>query len=624
MLTISSLTYRIAGRTIFDEANLSLLPGWKVGIIGANGTGKSTLLKLVMGELLSDGGTIEFATGLSVGMVRQDMEEGEISLLDVVLKSNKEYFDLMAASETETDPYKISEIHERLIDIDAYTAPARASAILSGLGFKEEDLSQPISSFSGGWRMRVALAGALFQAPDVLLLDEPTNHLDLEAIMWLETYLMNYPHTVLLISHDRDLLNKCTDHIVSVENKRLELYTGNYNTFEKERAERRGLQQKMHEKQMQQRAHLQKFVDRFKAKASKAKQAQSRVKALEKMDIVDAVIADRATTFHFPQPEELAPPLMTLRQADIGYDGVPVLNKVDQRIDMDDRIALLGANGNGKSTLIKFISGRLKALHGELEHTSKLRIGYFSQHQTDEFDVESTAYFEMKRLLPGIEESVVRGKLGRFGFNKQLSDSKIKTLSGGEKARLLFAMISYNAPHMLLLDEPTNHLDIEAREGLVQALNTYDGAVVIVSHDPSMVERVADRLWLIKDGECQVYDGDIDTYRKLVLDDQRQERRSKRKAKDAANGKENNAENKQKKKDCASLEKKVKHAEKEMQKLNGKKDAMEEMMAEPAFYDDKDNAQQVQFSYNQLVKKIERTEQRWEEAQQAYDSAMNS
>jgi ATP-binding cassette subfamily F protein 3 len=620
MLSISSLTYLIANRPIFQDASVTLMDKWKVGIVGANGAGKSTLFKLIMGELGIDSGAIEVNNRFSMGMIRQDMPDGDISLLDVVLAADKERAELLAASEIEEDPYKIGEIYTRLSDIDAYTAPARASAILAGLGFREEQLQDPMSSLSGGWRMRVALAAALFQQPDILLLDEPTNHLDLEAIMWLENYLMSYPKMLLVISHDRELLNKCTDHIVHVENKQLTLYTGNYDSFEKERAEKRGLQQKMYEKQQAQRAHMQKFVDRFRAKASKATQAQSRLKALEKMDMVSAVIADRTTKFTFPQPEELPPPLISISDVDLGYGkDKPVLTGVDERIDMDDRIALLGANGNGKSTLIKFIAGRLKARCGGMHHATKLRIGYFSQHQTDEMDMDSTPFMEMTRLMRGDMESGVRGKLGRFGFGKTLQETRIGDLSGGEKARLLFALISYNAPHLLLLDEPTNHLDIDAREALVQALTEYEGAVVIVSHDPSMVERVADRLWLVKDGKVQNFKGDLADYRQLVVENRRQEKSAEKKAKKGPSQKELRAQAAAKRKEFAHLYKDVEVAEKELSQLNKKKKELEMQMADPAFYDDTDKLQDAQFEYGRLLKDIEEVEATWLAAQEAYE-----
>jgi ATP-binding cassette subfamily F protein 3 len=536
MLSISNLTYKIGPRTIIENATITVMDGWRVGVIGHNGAGKSTLFKLISGDLHADGGTVSMSERQRFGMVRQDIPETDTPLIDIVLGAHEEMAQLWREAETETDGMKIAEIYQRLGDMDAYAAPAKAAMLLTGLGFKEAQLQEPFSSFSGGWRMRVALAAALFVEPEILLLDEPTNHLDLEAIMWLETYLLSYKHTLLIISHDRELLNKCIDHVIHVDKQKLTLYTGNYDSFERERALRLGLQQKMFEKQQAERAHMQAFVDRFKAQASKARQAQSRVKALERMDIVDAVIAERAVRFVFPNPDRIPSPMLSINHADVGYtEGTPILKRVHKNIDHDDRIALLGANGEGKSTLMKLIAGRLGSMKGDVFRSGKLRIGYFSQHQTEELDVDSTPYEEMLRLFqkknPDAKEPVVRAKLGAFGFSRTLADNKIGALSGGEKARLLFAFMSFDAPHLLLLDEPTNHLDIDAREALVQALNAYQGAIVIVSHDPNMVERVADRLWLIKDGACRDFDGDLEDYRKFIIQSRREARKEEKKSK---------------------------------------------------------------------------------------------
>lgn len=622
MLSVTNLTYRIGGRTILENCNVNVMDGWKVGVIGLNGAGKSTLFKLASGELHADGGDISMTNKHKLAMVRQDMPEVDTPLIDLVVQANTELAELLAAAETETDPYKISDIHERLMELDAYSAPSRAAILLTGLGFKEEQLTEPFSSFSGGWRMRVALASVLFLEPEVLMLDEPTNHLDLEAIMWLEEYLANYPHTLMIISHDRDLLNKCVDHIIHVDKKTLTMYTGTYDTFERERAERLGLQQKMHEKQKAQREHMQAFVDRFKAKASKARQAQSRMKALEKMDIVDAVIADRAIKFTFPQPEELSPPILSMNWADVGYtEGKPILRKVHQSIDMDDRIALMGANGNGKSTLIKLIAGKLGAMEGEVVRSGKLRIGYFSQHQTEELDMTSTPFEEMKKLMvkkkPDVSEPAVRAKLGSFGFSKDLADNKIAALSGGEKARLLFAIMSFDAPHLLLLDEPTNHLDMDAREALVQALNAYEGAVVLVSHDPSMVERVADRLWLIKDGACEPFDGDLDDYRKFIIQSRREERKEERakKSKAAKNEAKSSA------KPDSSLLKKAAQAEQDVLKLTAEKEKLEAQMAQPGFYNNSGDAAKVQKKYDEVVSKLNEQEAQWLDFQEQLERA---
>ncbi len=613
MLTVSDLTYKIGARTILDECNVTVMDNWKVGVIGLNGAGKSTLFKLISGDYIPDGGTVEKNEKQRMGMVRQDIPEVETSLIDLVLEADEELAALWKATETEEDPNKIAEIYERLADMDAYSAPAKASRLLTGLGFSEEQLSEPFSSFSGGWRMRVALAAALFVEPEILLLDEPTNHLDLEAIMWLEGYLASYPHTLLIISHDREVLNKCIDHVIHVDRQKLKMYTGNYDTFERERAEALGLQQKMHEKQQAERAHMQKFVDRFKAKASKATQAQSRIKALEKMDIVDAVIADRAVHFKFPNPQEIPSPMIAIDKVDIGYTkGKPILNRVHENIDHDDRIALLGANGNGKSTLIKLIADKLQPMSGEVRRSNKLRIGYFSQHQTEDLDVTSTPYQEMMTLMrasnPDVTEPKVRAKLGAFGFSKELSDNRISSLSGGEKARLLFAIMSFDAPHLLLLDEPTNHLDIDAREALVQALNNYEGAIVIVSHDPNMVERVADRLWVVRDGECQHFDGDLEDYRNYTIQ-ARRDQRKKDKDKKSTTTTGTPAAKTLNPQAIAKLEKKI-------AKLETQKQELETLMSTEDFYTKPHTeTSDIQNRHAKITKDLETVEAQWLEAQ---------
>lgn len=607
MLSIANLSYKIGTRTIIEDSSLNMQDGWKVGIVGVNGAGKSTLFKLIAGVLKPDSGSVSMTSTQRMGWVRQDIPETETPLIDLVLAANEKMAGLWKQAETEEDPNKLADIYQELADMDAYSAPAKASTLLTGLGFKEEQLTEPFSSFSGGWRMRVALAAALFVEPEILLLDEPTNHLDLEAIMWLENYLMNYPHTLLIISHDRDLLNKCIDHVVHVDKGALTLYTGNYDTFERERAARLNLQQKMHEKQQDQRAHMQAFVDRFKAKASKARQAQSRMKALEKMDIVDAVIADRAVQFTFPSPEgKIASPMISVTDADIGYiEGKPVLKKVRESVDLDDRIALLGANGNGKSTLMKLIAGRLDAMKGDVFRASKMRIGYFGQQQTEELDLESTPYQEMREIMvkgnPDIKEHAVRAVLGSFGFGRDMADNKIRSLSGGEKARLLFAFMSFDAPHLLLLDEPTNHLDIDAREALVRALNDYQGAIVIVSHDPTMVERVADRLWVVRDGKVEGFDGDLEDYRKYIIQAARDAKKNDRKKDKAASSTADKPKEKKKNKRSTGM------IEDEIEALTTEKEKLEAKMASN-YSDD------VQKKYDEVLKKLEAAEAEFLEA----------
>ncbi len=534
MLDLKNITYRIAGRTLLDQATLSLPKGSRVGLVGPNGTGKSTLFKLITGELELDGGEIGMMSNTKMGIVRQDLPDDDTSLLDVVLAADTERAELMLELETAEDPQRIADIYTKLIDIDAYEAPARASMILTGLGFDVEKQSLSISDFSGGWKMRVALAAALFRNPDLLLLDEPTNHLDFEAIVWLENYLQKYEHTFIIISHDRETLNKTVSHIAHLDQLKLTLYTGNYDQYETSYAQKRMGHQALFEKQQAHKKRMMEFVTRFGAKASKAKQAQSRLKAIERMDMVDALISERSTAFKFPQPEELGSPIITIDHVDVGYQANnPILKNINFSIARDDRIALLGANGNGKSTLVKLISGNLEAMKGELRRNEKLRIGYFAQHQSDELDMQSTPFYALKEAIPKMEETKIRAMLGKFGFDKAKADTKIEELSGGEKARLLFCMMSYDAPHIMLLDEPTNHLDIDARAALIQALNSYEGCIILVSHDPHLVESVADTLYLVKDGRVAPYDDDLETYRNLIMEQRRKERLDAKKDKKA-------------------------------------------------------------------------------------------
>ena len=602
MLTINDLTFRIGGRTLLDNTSLTVSAGQKIGLIGPNGTGKSTLFKLITGELKPDGGEISISSRTSVGIVRQDLPEDETTLIDIVLSFDKERAALLKEAETTEDPDRIGYIYTRLEEIGAYEAPSRAETILAGLGFNEEAQNSPISAFSGGWRMRVALAAALFLQPDLLMLDEPTNHLDFEAMVWLENYMMNYDRTLIVISHDRDILNKTVTHIVHLENKKLTMYTGNYDQFERRRAEKMMNQQALHEKQMAQKEHMMKFVDRFRATASKARQAQSRLKAIEKMDIVDAVMAERVTAFEFPEPQQLASPIITIDNVDVGYaPGKPILKKLSLRIDMEDRIALLGANGNGKSTLVKLISDTLAPLGGEIRKSSKLKIGYFAQHQSEELDVTRTPYELMQEVMVEKPESKVRAALGRFGFDRHKADTKVQELSGGEKARLLLCIMSYDAPHIMLLDEPTNHLDIDAREALTQALNNYTGAVILVSHDPHLVECVADRLWLVADGACKPYDGDVDAYRQLVMDQRKKERKEAKQAGKKDKTPESSNDN----------EKQAKKLEKKIEELTKQRDTLENEIAVFAESGSGHQLKDMNILHKKLIKELQEAELEW-------------
>jgi len=541
MLSIQELSYRVGGRTLLNNVSVNIPVGHRVGLVGPNGAGKTTLFKIISGEIAPDGGRISFIKNTTVGFVRQDLPDDETPLIDVVLAADTERTALMKEAETTEDMDRIGYIYDRLNEIGAYDAPSRAASILAGLGFTEEAQNGPISAFSGGWRARVALAAALFRQPNVLMLDEPTNHLDFESMVWLENFLMCYRETLIIISHDRDILNKTVDQIMHLENQKLTLYTGNYDQFERARAEKMMNQQALHEKQQAQKARMMVFVDRFRATASKARQAQSRLKAIERMDIVDAVMAERVTAFTFPEPKEMRSPLIRLEKVDAGYaPDKPVLKKLDLHINHNDRIALLGANGNGKSTLVKILSDRLAPLAGEVHKSAKLKVGYFAQFQTDELDVTLSPFSIMQTAMQESSEVKVRAALHRFGFDKHKADTKVGELSGGEKARLLFCLMSFDAPHIMLLDEPTNHLDMDAREALMQALNNYSGAIILVSHDPHLVECVADQLWLVADGKCKPYDDDLDAYRKLVIRQRRLEREKVKK--DARARKQDNAE----------------------------------------------------------------------------------
>lgn len=625
MLQITDLTFRIAGRVLLDRASVTVPAGHRVALVGRNGTGKSTLLKLIAGELHQDEGSINLPPGLKMGWVRQEVPAGATSLIDTVLAADQERTSLLAEAETATDPARIGEIHARLADIGAHAAESRAARILHGLGFDAEAQRRPCSDFSGGWRMRVALAGVLFAEPDLLLLDEPTNHLDLEATLWLEDYLRAYPHTVMIVSHDRELLNKVPTTIIHLDQLKLTSYSGNYDQFVRQRAAKLEQMKSAAVKQEAQRKHLQSFVDRFRAKASKAKQAQSRVKALERLGPRIEVIEDSATSFNFPSPEELAPPLISVDDVTIGYDGKAVLRKLNLRIDADDRIALLGANGNGKSTLVKLLAGRLAPMAGEFRRSSKLKVGYFAQHQADELNLAWTPIQQMASVMPpNTHETAVRAHLGRFGLAQQKAETKIGSLSGGEKAKLLLAMMTRDAPHILMLDEPTNHLDIDSREALVEALNGYEGAVIVISHDPHLIELTADRLWLVADGTAKPFDGDLEEYKRLLLDKARAESRAKDQGEPPARGREARKDERRAaaevRAQLAPLKKKVEAVEKQMAAVTKKKAAIEARMADPAFYQGaKADVAAAQKELGTLGRDLEELELQWLELSEALE-----
>jgi len=517
MLHVNGLTYRIGERLLFDDASFAVPEGARVGLVGRNGAGKTTLFRIIEGEIGAEGGTVSLPRGMRIGGVAQEAPSGPDSLIDIVLAADSERTRLLAAAE-HAGGLERAEIETRLVDIGAHSAPARAAAILHGLGFDAQAQARPCSSFSGGWRMRVALASLLFAEPDLLLLDEPTNYLDLEGTLWLYDYLARYPHTVLVISHDRELLDTAVDHILHLERGKLALYRGGYTNFARQLAERQALQTKLRVKQEAERKHLQAFVDRFRAKASKARQAQSRLKRLAKLEPIAAVVEDRTLAFDLPSPARpLAPPLIALENVAAGYDDRAVLGRLNLTLLPDDRIALLGANGNGKSTFCKLMAGRLPALAGEIRRSTKLDAAYFAQHQLDELKAGANAFQHVAALMPGAPEARVRARCGRLGFPGSKAETPVSALSGGEKARLLMGLAAFHGPHLLILDEPTNHLDIDSRTALMEALNDFDGAVVLVSHDRFLIEACAERLWLVADGTVKPFDGDMDDYRRLVL-----------------------------------------------------------------------------------------------------------
>ncbi len=628
MLSIQDITYRIAGRTLLEKASLSIERGQKLGLVGRNGTGKTTLFRLISGEIQPDDGDIQMQKGLRMGQVAQEAPSGATSLIDTVLAADKERARLLAEAETVTDPMRIAEVHTRLADIDAERAPARAARILAGLGFDEAAQQRPCSDYSGGWRMRVALAAVLFARPDFLLLDEPTNHLDLEAALWLEQYLKGWNGTLLVISHDRRFLNEVVDGIVHLAEFKLTRYAGNYDRFERTRRERLEHQSKMREKQEAERARIQSFVDRFRAKATKARQAQSRLKMLDRMEPIAAAIEDASITFNFPEIDPPPPPLMAIQDVSVGYEPEkPVLRKLDLRIDPDDRIALIGANGNGKSTLVKLLSKRLAPEAGKIVKAPKMEVGYFAQHQADELNLDETPYDHAARALPDKKESQVRAHLGRFGFSSDKADTKVESLSGGEKARLLFALMSCGSPNILLLDEPTNHLDVDAREALVQALNAFEGAVILVSHDAHLIELVADRLWLVADGTCKPYEGSLDEYAAELQAARRARRQSDKERTEQPetsrdNKKQARKERAEQRQATAELRKTIKNAETRMARLEAEKTALEARLADPEVYNGATrDLMALQLKHAEIKEQITAVEMEWLEAQEALEGA---
>ncbi|TNC72600.1 ABC-F family ATP-binding cassette domain-containing protein [Rubellimicrobium roseum] len=613
MLRLDDISYSVEGRPLIEHASATIPTGHKVGLVGRNGTGKTTLFRLIRGELTLDTGSIEVPKGARIGGVAQEVPGNEVSLLDTVLAADTERASLLKEADTARDPHRIAEIQTRLADIDAWSGEARATGILKGLGFTDEETRQPCSDFSGGWRMRVALAAVLFAQPDLLLLDEPTNYLDLEGALWLESYLVKYPHTVLIVSHDRELLNRSVTGILHLSEKKLTYWNGPYDQFARQRAEQRANLVAQSKKQEERRAHLQAFVDRFKAKASKAKQAQSRVKMLAKMETIRLPEDDARTVFTFPEPEELSPPIIVTEDAAVGYGNHIVLHGLNLRIDQDDRIALLGRNGEGKTTLAKALSARLPLARGRLTRSNKLRIGFFAQHQVDELHVDETPLQHLQRLRPDEHQSKLRARLAGFGLLAAQAETVVGRLSGGQKARLSLLLATIDAPQLLILDEPTNHLDIESREALVEALAAYNGAVILVSHDMHLLSMVADRLWLVKGGRVRAYDEDLEAYRAMLLAGDKpaeakpEKPKAPRPSRDA----------------ILALRSEVRKCEERLAKINDMRDKLAKKLSDPELYEDarKGELETWNKKYAEVMDGLHRAEELWMAAQEKLDAA---
>ncbi len=614
MLKIENITYSVEGRPLFEGASATIPTGHKVGLVGRNGAGKTTLFRIIKRELALEGGDISLPNRARIGGVAQEVPSSSTSLIETVLAADTERASLLIEAETAHDAHRIAEIQARLTDIDAWSAEGRASSILKGLGFDADAQLRPCSDFSGGWRMRVALAGVLFAQPDYLLLDEPTNYLDLEGALWLEAYLQKYPHTVLIISHDRGLLNRAVTGILHLDNKKLTYWSGPYDQFARQVAERRAVLQAEAKKQELRRAHLQSFVDRFKAKASKAVQAQSRVKMLEKMVTITAPEDAKKVVFTFPEPEELSPPIINMEGVAVGYGGPLILKNLSLRIDQDDRIALLGRNGEGKSTLSKLLAGKLKPAMGKMVSSSKLRIGYFAQHQVDELVIDETPLQHVMRLRPAEGQPRLRARLAGFGLMADQAETAVGRLSGGQKARLSLLLATIDAPHLLILDEPTNHLDMESREALVEALTQYSGAVILVSHDMHLLGLVADRLWLVKGGAVTPYTEDLEAYRRQLLagdEDAKPVAKAVEKVKKLSHD------------DVKALRAEVKKSELILAKLNEMRDRLAKKLADPDLYDASRVGELETWNkkYAEVMNGLDRAEALWLASQEKLEAA---
>ena len=621
MLLIKDLSIRVAGRRLIDHASVQLPANSRVGFVGRNGTGKTTLFRAIAGELSPESGSIIMPVRTRIGWLAQEAPDGPQSLVEVVLSADVERARLLAEADSAQDPHRIAEIHTRLVDLDAHSAPARAASILAGLGFSAEKQARPVAEFSGGWRMRVALAAVLFSEPDLLLLDEPTNYLDLEGTLWLQEHFARYRRSLIVISHDRDLLDSSVDHILHLGNEKLTLYRGGYSSFARQRAERQHLDAKAAKKQEAQRKHLQAFVDRFKAKASKAKQAQSRVKLLAKLVPIDAMIDRDVQPIVFPAPEKLlSPPIIAMEGVSAGYDpGRPVLRDLTLRIDNDDRIALLGANGNGKSTLSKILAERLAPEDGRITRASKLKTGYFAQHQLDELHLNESAYDHVRARMPKASEVQVRARAGAIGFSADKADTPVSSLSGGEKARLLLGLATLDHPHLIILDEPTNHLDIDSRSALVEAINSYSGAVILVSHDRHLLEACVDRLWLVENGSVAPFDGDLGQYRRMVLQGDRSANDGGKPGPQVSRLETRRAAA-EKRAEIAPLRRKITAAEKAIDAHKAEIERLESALASGLFERDPHKAAAIAKARADVAAALTRAEEQWLEASAAYEA----
>jgi len=592
MLDVKNISYSISNRKLFENASFNIPSGYHVGLVGKNGIGKTTLFNLIDKNLLLDEGEINLQKRKKISVLQQEIPNTNLSILDYVLSTDSETQLLIEEFENSKDQNRIIELSSILDEKNAYKDEWKASYILSGLGFKKDDQSKKINELSGGWRNRVGLAATLYSDPDLLLLDEPTNHLDFESVVWFENFLKEFKGTFIMISHDRQVLNSTVDHILHVENHNLNLYTGNYDQFESQFAQKSLAQEAMFKKQQAFKQRVMKFVDRFGAKATKAKQAQSRLRSLEKIDMIDAIISDRTISFSFPKPNNLGTSMLTINKVDAGYDEIPILKNINLSISNDSRIALVGANGNGKSTLIKLIAGNLDPMKGSIIKKKNLKIGYFAQHQADELDLEKTGYQVLSEIDPEKPDLFIRGVLGRFGFDKQKSETRIENLSGGEKTRLLFCLMSYHSPDLLLMDEPTNHLDIDSRLSLINSLNEFEGAIILVSHDKDIIEKVAEQILIVKDSQVNLFVDDISDYEDILKDDLKPNKGHKNKNNYDSNKKSRKIENK-------------------INKLIVIKKELEDKMSSLENIDNFELLEELSNSYNKIKKEILDLENEW-------------